>query len=132
MSLISKNPTTPGQRGAIYSNFDEITSKENKKSLMAPLKKHAGRNNKGKITVRHRGGGHKRKFRIIDFKRIKTGIEGIVESIQYDPNRSSNLALIKYSDGEWAYILSPEGLQVGESILSNECWSRCKISKISW
>ena len=120
MSLISKNPTTPGQRGAIYSNFDEITSKENKKSLMAPLKKHAGRNNKGKITVRHRGGGHKRKFRIIDFKRIKTGIEGIVESIQYDPNRSSNLALIKYNDGEWAYILSPEGLQIGESVLSNE------------
>ena len=97
MSLISKKPTTPGQRGAIFSNFDEITSKENKKSLMAPLKKHAGRNNKGKITVRHRGGGHKRKFRIIDFKRIKTGIEGIVESIQYDPNRSSNLALIPLS-----------------------------------
>ena len=87
---------------------------------MAPLKKHAGRNNKGKITVRHRGGGHKRKFRIIDFKRIKTGIEGIVESIQYDPNRSSNLALIKYNDGEWAYILSPEGLKIGESVLSNE------------
>ena len=104
----------------VFSNFDEITSKENKKSLMAPLKKHAGRNNKGKITVRHRGGGHKRKFRIIDFKRIKTGIEGIVESIQYDPNRSSNLALIKYNDGEWAYILSPEGLKVGNNIISSK------------
>ena len=120
MSLISKNPTTPGQRGAIVSNFDEITSKENKKSLTSPLKKHSGRNNRGKITVRHRGGGHKRKFRIIDFKRSKIGIEGIVESIQYDPNRSSNLALIKYKDGEWAYILSPEGLKVGETILSDD------------
>jgi len=120
LSLISKNPTTPGQRGAIVSNFDEITSKENKKSLTSPLKKHSGRNNRGKITVRHRGGGHKRKFRIIDFKRSKIGIEGIVESIQYDPNRSSNLALIKYKDGEWAYILSPEGLKVGETILSDD------------
>ena len=118
MSLVRKNPTSPGRRGAVLPDFSELTSKETKKSLLQPLKKHSGRNNKGRITVRHRGGGHKRKYRTIDFKRSKIGIEGIVDSIQYDPNRSSNLALIKYKDGDWAYILSPEGLKVGQSVIS--------------
>ena len=118
MSLVRKNPTSPGRRGAVLPDFSELTSKETKKSLLQPLKKHSGRNNKGRITVRHRGGGHKRKYRIIDFKRTKIGIGGIVDSIQYDPNRSSNLALIKYKDGDWSYILSPEGLKVGQSVIS--------------
>jgi len=120
MSLVKKKPTSPGRRGAVLPDFSELTSKESKKSLIQPLKKHSGRNNKGRITVRHRGGGHKRKYRIIDFKRSKLGVEGIVDSIQYDPNRSSNLALIKYKDGDWSYILSPEGLKVGDIITSNE------------
>tara|TARA_B100000073_G_scaffold249433_1_gene209647 strand:+ start:1119 stop:1946 length:828 start_codon:yes stop_codon:yes gene_type:complete len=120
MSLVKKKPTSPGRRGAVLPDFSELTSKETKKSLLQPLKKHSGRNNKGRITVRHRGGGHKRKYRIIDFKRSKLGVEGIVDSIQYDPNRSSNLALIKYKDGDWSYILSPEGLKVGDIITSNE------------
>ena len=120
MRLVKKKPTSPGRRGAVLPDFSELTSKESKKSLLQPLKKHSGRNNKGRITVRHRGGGHKRKYRIIDFKRSKLGVEGIVDSIQYDPNRSSNLALIKYKDGDWSYILSPEGLKVGDIITSNE------------
>ena len=120
MSLVKKKPTSPGRRGAVLPDFSELTSKETKKSLLQPLKKHSGRNNKGRITVRHRGGGHKRKYRIIDFKRSKLGVDGIVDSIQYDPNRSSNLALIKYKDGDWSYILSPEGLKVGDIITSNE------------
>ena len=120
MSLVRKKPTSPGRRGAVLPDFSELTSKETKKSLLQPLKKHSGRNNKGRITVRHRGGGHKRKYRIIDFKRSKIGIEGIVDSIQYDPNRSSNLALIKYKDGDWSYILSPEGLKVGATVISDE------------
>ncbi len=120
MSLVRKNPTSPGRRGAVLPDFSELTSKETKKSLLQPLKKHSGRNNKGRITVRHRGGGHKRKYRIIDFKRSKIGIDGIVDSIQYDPNRSSNLALIKYKDGDWSYILSPEGLKVGDTVISDE------------
>jgi len=120
MSLVKKKPTSPGRRGAVLPDFSELTSKESKKSLLQPLKKHSGRNNKGRITVRHRGGGHKRKYRIIDFKRSKLGVDGIVDSIQYDPNRSSNLALIKYKDGDWSYILSPEGLKVGDIITSNE------------
>tara|TARA_B100001142_G_scaffold15189_1_gene14340 strand:- start:1414 stop:2241 length:828 start_codon:yes stop_codon:yes gene_type:complete len=120
MSLVKKNPTSPGRRGAVLPDFSELTSKETKKSLLQPIKKHSGRNNKGRITVRHRGGGHKRKYRIIDFKRSKIGIEGIVDSIQYDPNRSSNLALIKYKDGDWSYILSPEGLKVGDTVISDE------------
>ena len=120
MSLVKKNPTSPGRRGAVLPDFSELTSKETKKSLLQPIKKHSGRNNKGRITVRHRGGGHKRKYRIIDFKRSKIGIDGIVDSIQYDPNRSSNLALIKYKDGDWSYILSPEGLKVGDTVVSDE------------
>jgi len=100
------------------STFEEITRVEPEKSLLMPLKKKAGRNNRGKITVRHRGGGAKRRLRIIDFKRDKIGIPGKVASIEYDPNRSSNIALIYYVDGEKRYILAPLGLNVGDSIMS--------------
>jgi large subunit ribosomal protein L2 len=113
-------PTSPGQRGKVGADFSEITRKEPEKSLLLPLKKRAGRSNQGKITVRHRGGGAKRKLRIIDFKRDKLGIPGKVVSIEYDPNRSANIALINYVDGEKRYILAPLGLKVGDVISSGE------------
>lgn len=100
--------------------FEEITKEEPEKSLLVPLKKKAGRNNRGKITVRHRGGGTKRMLRLIDFKRDKVGIPGKVEAIEYDPNRSARIALIQYADGEKRYILAPLGLQVGDTILSGK------------
>jgi large subunit ribosomal protein L2 len=113
-------PTSPGQRGKVGADFSEITKKEPEKSLLLPLKRKAGRSNQGKITVRHRGGGAKRKLRIIDFKRDKLGIPGKVASIEYDPNRSANIALINYVDGEKRYILAPLGLKVGDVISSGE------------
>ena len=100
------------------STFSEITTSEPEKSLLAPLTKKAGRNNQGRITVRHRGGGHKRKYRIIDFKRNKDGIPGRVATIEYDPNRTANIALIHYVDGEKRYIIAPKGLKVGDTIES--------------
>jgi large subunit ribosomal protein L2 len=100
------------------STFEEITTTKPEKSLLAPLSKTAGRNNQGKITVRHRGGGHKRKYRIIDFKRNKDGIPGRVATIEYDPNRTANIALIHYVDGEKRYIIAPKGLKVGDEIQS--------------
>jgi large subunit ribosomal protein L2 len=100
------------------STFEEITASKPEKSLLAPLSKTAGRNNQGKITVRHHGGGHKRKYRIIDFKRTKDGIPGRVATIEYDPNRTSYIALIHYVDGEKAYIIAPKGLKVGDEIMS--------------
>jgi large subunit ribosomal protein L2 len=99
-------------------DFAEITTDKPEKSLLAPLSKKAGRNNQGKLTVRHQGGGHKRKYRIIDFKRNKDGIPGRVATIEYDPNRTANIALINYLDGEKRYILAPKGLQVGQEIMS--------------
>jgi large subunit ribosomal protein L2 len=111
-------PTTPGRRHATVSDFSEITKTEPEKSLTEPLKKHAGRNNQGKITTRHRGGGHKRLYRIIDFKRDKVGVPGTVVSIEYDPNRSARIALVVYADGEKRYILAPLGLKVGDKIMS--------------
>jgi large subunit ribosomal protein L2 len=113
-------PTSPGQRGKVGSDFSEITKKRPEKSLLMPLKRKGGRSNQGKITVRHRGGGAKRKLRIIDFKRDKLGIPGKVVSIEYDPNRSANIALINYTDGEKRYILAPLGLKVGDIISSGE------------
>jgi large subunit ribosomal protein L2 len=113
-------PTSHGQRGKVGSDFSEITRKEPEKSLLLPLKRKAGRSNQGKVTVRHRGGGAKRKLRIIDFKRDKLGIPGKVVSIEYDPNRSANIALIYYVDGEKRYILAPLGLKVGDVISSGE------------
>src|SRR5215212_3737371 len=111
-------PTSPGRRSMSVSTFEEITKKEPEKSLIEPLKKHAGRNNRGRITTRHRGGGHKRFYRIIDFKRNKTGIPAKVAAIEYDPNRSARIALLHYVDGEKRYILCPAGLEIGAQIMS--------------
>ena len=116
MPLAKRKPTTPGQRGAILQTSDDLTTNKPKKSLLLPLKKRGGRNNRGKITVRHRGGGHKRRLRAIDFKRDKPAVPGEVASIEYDPNRSARIALIKYRDGDWRYILAPAGLSVGDMI----------------
>jgi large subunit ribosomal protein L2 len=113
-------PTSPGIRGKVGTDFSEITKKKAEKSLVLPLKKKSGRSNQGKVTVRHRGGGAKRKLRIIDFKRNKLGIPGKVASIEYDPNRSANIALIYYTDGEKRYILAPFGLKVGDVISMGE------------
>ena len=99
---------------------EEITTRKPKKALLRPMKKRAGRNSAGRITVRHRGGGHKRRYRVIDFKRDKFGIPGEVTSIEYDPNRSARIALIKYPDGDWRYILAPDGLGVGDRIQAGE------------
>ncbi|MBO8165272.1 MAG: 50S ribosomal protein L2 [Brevibacillus sp.] len=118
MGIKKFKPTSPGRRQMTVSTFEEITTSTPEKSLLAPLTKKAGRNNQGKITVRHQGGGHKRKYRIIDFKRNKDGIPGRVATIEYDPNRSANIALINYADGEKRYILAPLGLKVGDTVVS--------------
>jgi len=113
-------PTSPGRRFMTVHTFDEITKKEPEKSLLEPLRKKAGRNAQGRITVRHRGGGHKRKYRIVDFKRNKDGIPAKVAAIEYDPNRSANIALLHYADGEKRYILAPVGVTPGTEIMSGE------------
>ena len=118
MGIRKYNPTTPGLRGMTVSTFEEITETTPERSLTVALKKNAGRNSRGKITVRHRGGGAKAKYRIIDFKRNKDGIAGNVTTIEYDPNRSANIALIVYADGEKRYIIAPDGLKVGDVIYS--------------
>ncbi|MBE3585273.1 50S ribosomal protein L2 [Desulfofundulus thermocisternus] len=118
MGIKKFKPTSPGRRFVTVSTFDEITKTEPEKSLLAPLKKKAGRNFQGRITVRHRGGGHKRMYRIIDFKRDKDGIPAKVASIEYDPNRSARIALLHYADGEKRYILAPLGLEVGMTVMS--------------
>ena len=118
MGIKKYNPTTPGLRGMTVSTFEEITCTTPEKSLTVTLKKHSGRNARGKITVRHRGGGYRPKYRIIDFKRNKDGIPGTVATIEYDPNRSANIALINYADGEKRYIIAPNKLAVGDVIVS--------------
>ncbi|EJD8506634.1 50S ribosomal protein L2 [Staphylococcus pseudintermedius] len=118
MALKHYKPITNGRRNMTTLDFVEITKSEPEKSLLQPLPKKAGRNNQGKLTVRHHGGGHKRQYRVIDFKRNKDGIPGKVDSIQYDPNRSANIALIVYADGEKRYIIAPKGLEVGQIIES--------------
>ena len=118
MGIKSYNPYTPSRRHMTGSDFSEITKSTPEKSLTVSLQKNAGRNNQGKITVRHRGGGSRRKYRIIDFKRRKDGIPATVVSIEYDPNRTANIALISYVDGEKAYILAPEGLKVGQKVMN--------------
>jgi large subunit ribosomal protein L2 len=118
MGIKHFKPTTPSRRQMTVSTFDEITTDKPEKSLVVTLVKQSGRNNQGRITTRHRGGGHKRKYRIIDFKRNKDGIPGKVATIEYDPNRSANIALINYVDGEKRYILAPHGLKVGMTIVS--------------
>ena len=118
MGIKKYNPTTPGMRGMTVSTFEEITTSTPEKSLTKTLKKHAGRNQRGKITVRHRGGGYRPKYRIIDFKRSKDDSPAKVATIEYDPNRSANIALVVYADGEKRYIIAPNGLKVGDVIES--------------
>ena len=116
MSVRKLKPITPGQRFRVVNGFDAITTDKPEKSLLAPLKKSGGRNSQGKMTMRHRGGGHKRRYRIIDFKRDKQGVDAEVKSIQYDPNRSAFIALLEYKDGEKRYVIAQNGLQVGQSV----------------
>ncbi|EED2185546.1 50S ribosomal protein L2 [Listeria monocytogenes] len=118
MAIKKYKPITNGRRHMTSSDFAEITTSTPEKSLLRPLKKKAGRNNQGKLTVRHHGGGHKRQYRVIDFKRNKDGIPGRVATIEYDPNRSANIALINYADGEKRYIIAAKGLEVGQTIYS--------------
>ena len=119
MGIRKYNPTTPGRRGATVSDFAELTpGAKPAKSLLRPKRRKGGRNNQGRITARHRGGGHKRNLRLIDFRRDKDGIPAVVDSIQYDPNRSARIALLHYVDGEKRYILAPQGLKVGAKIYS--------------
>ncbi len=120
MPIRQLKPTSPGRRFMAVATFEEITREEPEKSLLAPLKKSGGRNDQGRITARFRGGGNKRRYRIIDFKRDKIGVPGKVVSIEYDPNRSARIALIQYVDGEKRYILCPDGLKVGDQVLSGE------------
>lgn len=111
-------PTSPGRRGMSVSTFEEITSSKPERSLTVALSKRSGRNSQGRITVRHRGGGHKRRYRLIDFKRDKWGVPAQVSTIEYDPNRTARIALLTYADGEKRYIIAPLGLQVGDSLMS--------------
>ncbi|MCK5055203.1 MAG: 50S ribosomal protein L2 [Candidatus Aminicenantes bacterium] len=120
MGIKTYKPTTPGQRGKTGFTFDELTTDKPYKKLLVSLKQTGGRNNKGRITLRFRGGGHKRKYRIIDFKRNKIDVTGTIETIEYDPNRSARIALVKYADGERRYILAPNGIQVGNQIISTD------------
>jgi large subunit ribosomal protein L2 len=121
MGVRKLKPTTPGQRHKIADDFSDITTSNNpEKSLLRPIKKSGGRNNQGKMTMRYRGGGHKRRYRLIDFKRDNHGIEGEVMTIEYDPNRTARIALIKYTDGEKRYIVAPSKLTVGDKISSGE------------
>ncbi|MBM43819.1 MAG: 50S ribosomal protein L2 [Phycisphaerae bacterium] len=119
MAIRVYKPTTPGRRNASVNLHVEVTKREPEKSLLRPLKKKGGRNNQGKITVRGRGGGHKRRYRAIDFKRTKDGIDGTVIGIEYDPNRSCHIALIEYADGDRRYILAPVGLEPGMTVTSS-------------
>jgi len=116
MGIRKFKPTTPTLRFKAISDFSEITSEKPKKSLLLPLAKNGGRNNSGRVTIRHRGGGHKRRYRLVDFRRDKGGVPGKVESIEYDPNRSARIALVLYADGERRYILAPHGVKVGDAV----------------
>src|SRR3954462_2496944 len=118
MAVRSYKPTSPGRRFMTVSDFDEIPRTEPEKSLLAPIKRNGGRNNNGRITTRHQGGGHKRRYRIIDFKRIKDGVPAKVAAIEYDPNRSAPIAPLQYADAAKAYILAPAQLRVGEMVES--------------
>ena len=120
MAIRNYKPTTPGRRKMSTLVNEEITKSTPEKSLVVTIKKNGGRNNQGKITVRHQGGGVKKKYRIVDFKRNKVNVPGTVASIEYDPNRTANIALINYSDGEKRYIIAPKGLKVGMEVMSGE------------
>lgn len=118
MAVRVYKPTSPGRRGMSVSTFEEVTQTKPERSLLRPLRKRSGRNNQGRITVRHRGGGHKRAYRVIDFKRDKFGVPARVVSIEYDPNRSARIALLVYADGEKRYIIAPLGLRVGDTVMN--------------
>ena len=120
MAVIQLNPRTPGQRFMQIADFSELTKKAPEKALLKPVKKSGGRNNRGRMTMRHRGGGHKRRLRVIDFKRIRDGIPAVVAALEYDPNRSANIALLHYADGAKSYILAPNGLKVGDKVECGE------------
>ena len=120
MAIRKYKSSTNGRRNMTSLDYSEITTNKPEKSLLASQKRGSGRNNDGKITVRHKGGGHKHKYRIIDFKRRKDNVRGVVKTIEYDPNRSANISLIQYEDGTKAYILAPKGLEVGQSVYSGE------------
>lgn len=120
MGIKKHKPASPGTRFLMTNTFAEVTTDKPEKSLLAPLKKSGGRNNQGRMTARYRGGGHKRRYRIIDFKRDKDGMKATVKTIEYDPNRSAYIALLEYEDGEKRYIIAPNGLQVGSEVMSGE------------
>ena len=120
MAIKKYKPTSNGRRNMSGSDFAEITSTTPEKTLLQPLKNKAGRNNHGRITVRHQGGGHKKQYRLVDFKRNKDNVEAVVKTVEYDPNRSANIALIHYTDGVKAYILAPKGLKLGMRVISGE------------
>jgi len=119
MAIKTMKPTTPARRYQTYSTFEEITAAEPEKSLTKPVKKTGGRNNAGRMTSRHRGGGHKRKYRVVDFRRDKTDIPAKVKTIEYDPNRSARIALVSYADGEKRYIVAPVDLKVGDAVITS-------------
>ena len=118
MAIRTINPTSPGQRGMSKSDYSELTASKPEKSLLEKLKKHSGRNNTGRITCRHKGGGVRRSYRVIDFKRDKFGVPATVQTIEYDPNRSARIRLLKYADGDKQYMLHPLGLKVGDEVMS--------------
>lgn len=120
MAVRKLKPITPGQRFRIVNGFDTVTTDKPEKSLLEPIKKSGGRNNTGKMTMRYRGGGHKRRYRVIDFKRDKFNVVATVSTIEYDPNRSARIALVEYADGEKRYIIAPQGIQVGQEIVSGK------------
>jgi len=120
MALKKFKPTTSGQRFKLISAFDDITTSKPEKSLLAPMKKSGGRNSEGKMTIRYVGGGHKQKYRVIDFKRDKENIPAVVKSIEYDPNRTARIALLNYADGEKRYIVAPHGLKVGQEVVAGK------------
>ena len=119
MSLREYKPTSPGRRDTVYDDFSDITTSKPEKSLLAPLTKKGGRNNRGRVTVRHRGGGHKRRYRLVDFKRTKTGIAKVV-SIEYDPNRTARIALIRHEDGKKSYIVASSSMKVGDQVQNGD------------
>ena len=118
MAIKYYKPTSPGRRNMSVTSFDDLTKTKPERSLISPLKRKGGRNNKGRLTVRHQGGGHKRRYRIIDFRRDKFDVIGRIETIEYDPNRSARIALVVYEDGERRYILAPVGIKVGDNVMS--------------
>ena len=118
MAIKSYKPTTASRRNMTVTDYSDLSKVKPEKSLLEPLKKHSGRNNMGRITVRHRGGGNRNKYRVIDFKRNKTGMDAVVQTLEYDPNRSAHIALVKYEDGEKRYIIAPNGLKVGDVVRS--------------